>query len=104
MATIISHTEEHYEVHEIPYGRDYNWCPESVIVECDCGERLTLTASETACKCGADHTTLVHEELKSRPPSEQTPSPKDECRDWKRHEDEYLRSEYNEQLEWEQIK
>ena len=104
MATIIRHTEEHYEVHEIPYGRDYNWCPESVVVECDCGERLTLTASETICKCGADHTTLVHEELKSRPPSEETPSPEDECRDWKRHKDEYLRSEYNEQLEWEQIK
>ncbi len=104
MATFVRHTEGYYEVYKIPYGRDYCWNPECVVVECGCGERLTLTASETVCQCGADHTTLVQEELKSRPPSEENPSPEDECRDWKRHKDEYLRSEYNEQLEWERIK
>ena len=104
MATIIRHTEEHYEVHEIPYGRDYNWCPESVIVECDCGERLSLTATETTCTCGADHTALVQEGLNSLASSEQTPSPKDECSEWRRHQEEYLRSEHNDQLEWEIMK
>ena len=104
MANITRHTEGHYEVHEVPYGRDYNWNPECVIVECDCGERLTLTASETRCKCGADHTVLVQEELKARAPSEETPSPEDECRDWKRHEDEYLHSEQDYEQEWERMK
>ncbi len=104
MTTVIERTVGHYEVREIPYGKDYVWCPECVVVECDCGERLTLTASETVCQCGADHTTLVQEELKSRPSSKQTPSPEDECRDWRRHKDEYLHSEYNEQLEWEKLK
>ena len=104
MATVIRHTEEHYEVHEIPYGKDYVWNPECVIVECDCGERLTLTASETICKCGADHRVLVQEELDSRAPGEKRPSPDDECREWRKYEDEYLRSEQNDHLEWDRMK
>ena len=104
MTTVIERTEGHYEVYEFPYGKDYTWNPECVMVECECGERLSLTATETICECGADHTTLVQEELKSRPSREQDPCPEDECREWRKHKDEYLRSEYNEQLEWEQIK
>ncbi len=104
MATVIKHAEEHYEVHEVPYGRDYNWCPESVVVECDCRERLTLTATETICKCGADHTALVQEELKAQALSEETPSPEDECREWRKHEDEHPHSEQDYKREWEQMK
>ncbi len=104
MATVIKHTEGHYEVHKILYGKGYVWCPECVVVECDCRERLTLTATETTCKCGADHSALVQEELKSRPPSEETPSPEDECRDWRRHKDEYLHSEQIYKWEWERMK
>ncbi len=104
MTTVIERTEGHYEVYEVPYGKDYVWSPECVVVECECGQRLSLRATETTCGCGADHTTLVQQELKSQAPSEQTPSPEDECREWRRHEDEYLRSEYNDWLEWEQIK
>lgn len=104
MTTVVERIEGHYEVNEVPYGRDYSWYPECVVVECVCGKRVSLTATETICQCGADHTVLVKEELKSRPPSEEGPCPEDECREWRRHEDEYLRSEYNEQLEWEIMK
>ena len=47
----------------MPYGKAYVSYPESVMAECDCGERQVLTASEAA--CGADHTALVREERAS---------------------------------------
>ena len=62
MATIIECTESHYEAQKMPYGKAYVSYPESVMADCDCGERQVLTASETVCRCGADHTTLVREE------------------------------------------
>jgi hypothetical protein len=35
------------------------------MLECICGERLVLTASEAVCRCGADHTALVRKEKAS---------------------------------------
>lgn len=63
---IIERLEEHYEVQEVPFGRSYKWCPECVVVECDCGERRTfemstLVGSEAVCECGADLTTEIEE-------------------------------------------
>ena len=50
------HTEAHYDMQEVEMGQVYTWHPESVVVECDCGERSTLTAPTTTCGgCGADH-------------------------------------------------
>ena len=58
------HTEAHYDVQEVEMGQVYTWRPESVMVECGCGERLILTASTTTCDgCGADHGAAVREEL-----------------------------------------
>ena len=49
-------TEARYDVQEVEMGQVYTWRPESVVVECGCGERPTLIASNTACDgCGADH-------------------------------------------------
>ena len=104
MTTVIDRIEGHYEVQELPYGKDYVWNPECVVVECDCRERLTLTASETTCKCGADHTGLVQEELKSQAPSEDSPTPEDECEDWRNHEDQYPHSEQDYKREWDRMK
>ncbi len=54
------HTEAHYEVQEVQMGQVYTWRPESVVVECGCGERLTLTVSTTTCDgYGADHAAAV---------------------------------------------
>jgi hypothetical protein len=45
-------------------GRVYPWRPESIVVECDCGERPTLTASATTCdRCGTDHEAVIREGL-----------------------------------------
>jgi hypothetical protein len=65
MTTVIEHTEGHYEVQRTSYGEAYVWCPECVVVECDCGERPVLTAAETVCHCGTDHATLIRDELGS---------------------------------------
>ena len=63
MAIILERTEGHYDVQEVEFGMVYRWCPESVVVECDCGERLTLTGSVTICRCcGVDHADMLREE------------------------------------------
>jgi hypothetical protein len=58
----IKHTEGCYEVQDVEFGKVYRWRPESLVVECECGERPTLTRSETTCEwCGTDHTVTVGE-------------------------------------------
>lgn len=64
MMTTIERTEGHYDVQEVEFGRVYRWCPGCVVLECDCGERLTLTNSVNTCnRCGANHATAVREKL-----------------------------------------
>lgn len=83
------------------YGEAYVWCPGCVVVECDCGERLFLSASETACRCGADHKILVREELASKRSSDEVSHPWDEeYYEWRMKQDEYLRAENNDWLAW----
>jgi hypothetical protein len=104
MTTVVGCVEGHYEVQKMSYGEAYVWCPGCVVVECDCGERPVLTASETLCRCGADHAVLVREELASRASPEGTPHPwEEEYREWRENRDEYLRAEYNDWLEWKVI-
>ena len=46
---VIERVEAHYEVQRVEMDTLYRWCPESVVIECECGERATLTASRSAC-------------------------------------------------------
>jgi hypothetical protein len=60
---VVERTGGHYEVQEVEFGRVYRWCPKRVVVECECGERLTLTGSVTICRwCGADHAAVLQDE------------------------------------------
>jgi hypothetical protein len=61
---------EHYDVQEMPFGRDYKWSPEQVILECSkCGKKITLKRSEIigceviSCECGKGNTARIREEL-----------------------------------------
>jgi hypothetical protein len=100
MTTMIECTGGHYEVQETSYGKDYVWCPEHVVVECNCGERLVLTASETLCWCGTDHAALVREQLDSKRSREEVSHPWDaEYHEWREKQDEYLVSEETYRLE-----
>ena len=57
----------YYEVQEVEFGRVYKWRSESVAVECDCGERFTLTGPVAVCQwCGAEHAVTFREELDDR--------------------------------------
>ena len=61
------HTEARYDMQEVEMGQVYTWRPESVEVECSCGERLILTASRTTCGgCGADHEVAASEGLEDK--------------------------------------
>ncbi len=55
--------EGHYEIHEAPFSRSYEWHPASVTLVCGCGEKSTLTGQSTRvrCRCGADHSDIVRD-------------------------------------------
>lgn len=63
MTRITVRVEGHYEVRQDPFARAYEWHPAHVILECDCGEKLTLTgkSTEATCRCGADHSEIVRD-------------------------------------------
>jgi hypothetical protein len=90
MTTVIEGIQGHYEVQKTSYGEAYVWCPEHVVVECDCGERPVLSASKTVCSCGTDHGALLRKVLASQ----RAPHPWDaEYDEWRNKQDEYLLSE-----------
>jgi hypothetical protein len=63
VAKVIERVRPRYEVQDVEFGKVYKWCPERVVVECGCGERLALGASRTDCdECGTDHAVAVREE------------------------------------------
>ena len=66
---IIERVAEHYDTQVVEYGRVYRWQPESVVVECSCGKRMTFERSEligstvTTCECGKDSTATIREKV-----------------------------------------
>jgi hypothetical protein len=91
MTTVIERTEGHYEVQGTSHGEAYIWCPECVVVQCDCGKRTVLSASETVCGCGTDHAALVRQVLASQT----APHPWDaEYDEWRKRQEEYLSDEH----------
>ena len=48
MAKVIERVQAHYEVHDVEMGKVYRWHPESIVLECNCGNKLTLTAFKNA--------------------------------------------------------
>ncbi len=101
MTTVIERIRGHYEVQETSYGEAYVWCPECVVIECDCGERPVLSASLSNCGCGTDHRALVWKELASKRSSEEDSHPlEDEYRQWREKQKEFLHSESHDWVEW----
>ena len=71
---IIERVQAHYEVSEVPFGISYEWHPAYVALECDCGEKVTLSAISTTANCrgcGADlGDAFVHDIKDGRFPSD----------------------------------
>ena len=64
MVQILQRVQAHYESREMPFGKVYEWHPASVDLECDCGEKVTLSATSTTTtcsRCGADLGTYAHD-------------------------------------------
>jgi hypothetical protein len=64
MAQITKRVEAHYEPRELPFGKVYEWHPTSLAIECECSEKVTLTATSTittCSRCGADLGAIVHD-------------------------------------------
>jgi hypothetical protein len=64
---ILERVEARYDVIESEFGVVYKWCPASIVVECGCGERVSLTSRSIAvCPgCGKDHEDIIREELEA---------------------------------------
>ena len=67
---VIERIAEHYDVEEVPFGRDYQWSPEQVVLKCSkCGKRTTYKRSQVIsskviiCECGKGNTARIREEL-----------------------------------------
>ena len=64
MVKVLECVGEHYEFQDVSRARVYRRCPAAVSLECECGERPTLTSSTTTCfRCGADHMDVFAEVL-----------------------------------------
>jgi hypothetical protein len=64
MVHILERVQAHYESREMPFGKVYEWHPATVTLECDCSEKVTLTATSTTSTCsgcGVDLGTFVYE-------------------------------------------
>ena len=67
VAKVIERDRAHYDVQKVEFGKVYKWQPESVLIECECGEMVALTLSKPLCEqCGAEYTGLVRESLTDR--------------------------------------
>jgi hypothetical protein len=65
---IIERVEAHYEVQAVEMGTVYRWCPESVVIECDCSQTFTTEGATVAScpRCGAEHSGVARE-LRGKP-------------------------------------
>ncbi len=69
MVQVIERTEARYEARKVKFGKVYRWCPERLVIQCECGERATLTSSVTACDgCGTDYMIILRDEFVPRSP------------------------------------
>jgi len=64
MAQILQRVQARYESREMPLGKVYQWHPACVALECECGQKVTLSATSpttTCSRCGAELGTFVND-------------------------------------------
>ena len=76
MVRVLECVGAHYEVQDVPRARVYRLRPATIALECQCGERPTLTSSKTTCAgCGADYTDVIQEVLETHTEEEEGEHP-----------------------------
>ena len=69
---VIERVDARYDVQELELGKVYKWLPESLLIECECGQTTALTASSTTCEeCGKEHVGLLQKALAEQRSSRQ---------------------------------
>jgi hypothetical protein len=87
---VIEHESGHYEVREVPYGKVYDWRPDRVVFECDCGETHVSSGSAIVCACGA-----VYADVSGEPKEGSLHPWLEDYEEWRRERDARdLRHEY----------
>ena len=43
MTKVVGRVEACYDVEEVEYGKVYRWQPETLVVECECGQETAIT-------------------------------------------------------------
>jgi hypothetical protein len=90
---VIEHQSGHYEVREVPYGKVYDWRPERLVFECDCGQMHVSSGPAIACSCGLVYGGDDHEDR--RPDAASLHPWLEDYEEWRRvREREGLRHEY----------
>jgi hypothetical protein len=90
---VIEHQRGHYEVREVPYGKVYDWRPERLVFECECGETHVSSGSAIACACGAVYD--VPDPERGRPEEASSHPWLEDYEEWRRvRETNDLRHEY----------
>lgn len=94
MTKVKVRVEGHYEVEEIPYGKDYRWVPAHALVECDCGRVMDVDSHHTVCPdCGTDHAAVFEDVAKRHLADE-------DLRPWRREREAGSRQHHREDQEW----
>jgi hypothetical protein len=76
VAKLIERVDARYEAQDGEFGKVYKWRSERIVVGCQCGKRLSLTASRTSCvECGRDHMLAVQEVSRNGRQSDETRHP-----------------------------
>ena len=64
---VVERVDARYDIQELQVGKVYKWRPESLLIECECGQRTTLTVSDTTCEeCAKEHIDLLEEALRDQ--------------------------------------
>ncbi len=64
---VIERVDARYDIQELELGKVYKWRPESLLIQCECGQRTTLTPSDTTCEeCAKEHIDLLGEALRDQ--------------------------------------
>jgi hypothetical protein len=81
---VIERESGHYEVREVPYGKVYDWRPDRIVFQCDCGETHVSTGSAIVCSCGTVHTDVSGE---GRPEEESLHPWLEDYEEWRREKE-----------------
>ena len=85
---VVERVDARYDIQELQVGKVYKWRPESLLIECECGQRTTLTVSDTTCEeCGEEHMDLLREDLRDHRRGRQRRLGEEDLHPWRYAED-----------------